>query len=361
MVLERGRTTGPQEDVMPAASLAWLWRLGAGALVAATVGSALAQTPSWVDPTLLDAARKEGALVIYSSVNEEEGLPIWKAFEQETGIKVDYIRGSDGQMIGRILIENRGGKPAWDIVMVTSVPRLPPPLLAEYEPPQARHLFPAARDPGRRWYGFAANYDVPAYNTRLVRPQELPQSYEDFARKTEWAGRTVINESDTEWVIAFIDHYGESKARELLRSLAATLKPAIVGSHLQVARTLGAGEYMVALNNYVNLTINVKLNGGPTDFWAIDPIGVFYQQVGIDAQAPHPNAARLASNFILSTEGQKLLTRRGRIPTRLDVETNPPGVLQTLHAKKIMPSSYNPEKERKANAMFKELIVGRTQ
>jgi iron(III) transport system substrate-binding protein len=331
------------------------------AAVLVAVPSPAAKAQSWVDPALLEAARKEGTLVIYTSVNEEEGLPIWKQFEQDTGIKVEYIRGSDSQMIGRILIENRGGRPAWDVVAVTSVQRLPAALLAEYEPPQAAHLFPSARDPARRWYGFAANYDVPAYNTRLVQPQDLPQSYEDFARKTQWAGRTVINESDTEWVVAFLDHYGESKARELLRSLAATLKPAIVGSHLQVARTVGAGEYMVALNNYVNLTINVKLNGGPADFWALDPIGVFYQQIGIDTQAPHPNAARLAANFILSPEGQKLLTRRGRIPTRPDVETNPPGVLQALHAKKVMPSTYSPEKERKADSLFKEIIVGRAR
>jgi len=153
----------------------------AAALVA--VPSPAAKAQSWVDPGLLEAARKEGSLVIYTSVNEEEGLPIWKLFEQDTGIKVEYIRGSDSQMIGRILIENRGGRPAWDVVAVTSVQRLPSALLAEYEPPQAANLFPSARDPGRRWYGFAANYDVPAYNTRLVKPQDLPQSYEDFARK----------------------------------------------------------------------------------------------------------------------------------------------------------------------------------
>ena len=104
---------------------------------------------------------------------------------------------------------------------------------------------------------------------------------------------------------------------------------------------------MVALNNYVNLTINMKLNGGPTDFWAIDPIGVFYQQVGIDAQAPHPSTARLAANLILSKEGQTLLTRRGRIPTRPDVETNPPGVLPVLHARKVMASVYDPTRRRR--------------
>src|SRR5262249_33258863 len=132
--------------------------LGAAVALAASTPS-LAADPSWLDRKLLGAARQEGTLGIYSSVNEEEGLPIWKAFEQETGIKVEYVRGSDSQMIGRILIENRGGKPAWDLVMVTSVPRLPPALLAAYEPPQAQHLFPSARDRGNRWYGFAANYD----------------------------------------------------------------------------------------------------------------------------------------------------------------------------------------------------------
>src|SRR5262249_57569877 len=117
-------------------------------------------------------------------------------FGQETGMKVESVRGSDSQMIGRILIENRGGKPAWDLVMVTSVPRLPGALLAAYEPPQAALLFASARDAGRRWYGFAANYDVPAYNTRLVKATDLPPSYEEFARKTEWPGPPPLTHSD---------------------------------------------------------------------------------------------------------------------------------------------------------------------
>ena len=339
---------------------ACLCALAASAILGFTPVRA-ADTPSWVDPKLLEAAKKEGTLVIYTSLNEEEGLPIWKAFEQETGLKVEYIRGSDGQMISRILIENRGGRPSWDIVMVTSVQRLPAQLLAQVDPPQAQHLFASARDPARRWYGFAANYDVPAYNSKFVKPSDLPQSYEEFAKKSEWAGHAVINESDSEWVIALQDHYGEDKGRDIIRNLAATLKPAIVSGHLAVARAVGAGEYWVALNNYVNLTLNVKLAGSPTDFWAIDPVGVFYQQVGINTQAPHPNTARLATDFILSKEGQLLLTVRGRIPTRPDVETNPPGVLQAIHSKKVIPSLFNPEKEKKAENLFKELMIRQTR
>jgi iron(III) transport system substrate-binding protein len=327
------------------------------ALIAATPSRAA--DPAWADPRVFDAAKKEGSLVVYSSINEEEALPIWKKFEDQTGIKVDYVRGSDAQLIGRMMIESRAGRGSWDVVLITAAHKLPPALLAQFDPPEAQALFPAARDPGRRWYGFSANYNVPAYNTKAVSAADLPKSYEELAKRSDWAGRVVVNEYDSEWVKALLDHYGEAKGRDLLRALGTTLKPAIVNGHLAVARAVGAGEYVAALTNYVNLTLNVKLAGAPTDFWAIDPIGVFYMQVSASAQAPHPNAARLAANFILSQEGQGLLTGRGRIPSRPDVETNPPGVLTTLHARKVIPIVLDPDQEKRTDALFKELIVGR--
>ncbi len=337
----------------------------AGLLAAAVLSTAMpaipapAADPSWADASLLDAARKEGALVVYSSINEQEGLPIWKKFEEATGVKIDYVRGSDAQLIARMMVEARAGRGAWDLVLITAAHKLPPAMLAQIDPPEAAHLFPAARDAGRRWYGFSANYNVPAYNTNLVKAADLPQSYEALARRADLAGRVVVNQYDSEWVAALLAHYGESKGRELLREIGATLKPAIVDGHLAVARAVGAGEYAIALTNYVNLTINVKLSGAPTDFWTLDPIGVFYMQVSAAAQAPHPSAARLGANFILSPEGQSLLTRRGRIPARPDVETNPPGVLKALHEKTVMPIVLGAEQEKKADALFKELIAGR--
>src|SRR4051812_46271327 len=342
------------------------WRLartclGAIALVAVTCSQARAADPAWLDTKLLDAAKKEGSLVIYSSVNEEEALPIWRKFEQETGIKVDYVRGSDAQLIARMMIESRASRGAWDLVLITAAHKLPQQMLAQIDPPEAQHLFSAARDPNHRWYGFSANYNVPAYNTNALKPSELPQSYEELAKRSDWAGRVVVNEYDSEWVTALLEHYGDSRGRDLLRALGTTLKPAIVNGHLAVARAVGSGEYLIALTNYVNLTLNVKLAGAPTDYWAIDPVGVFYMQMSASAQAPHPNAARLGANFILSQEGQSLLAVRGRIPSRPDVETNPPGVLKALLTKKVKPIALDAEQEKKADGLFKELIGGRTR
>ena len=141
---------------------------------------AAAQTPPWVDPTLLDAAKKEGTLVVYSSTNEQEGLPLFKLFEQATGIKVQYVRGSNSVLTSRMSIEFRAGQHAYDIVHMTTINKLPQQMLAQYEPPEAKNISSAARDKDRRWYGVFANYNSPSYNTKMVKPEQLPKTYEEF-------------------------------------------------------------------------------------------------------------------------------------------------------------------------------------
>src|SRR5262245_40122097 len=66
---------------------------------------ASAQSPRpWLDPALLAAAKAEGTLTVYSSTNEQEGLPLFKIFEEATGIKVQYVRGSDSVLTSRMTI-----------------------------------------------------------------------------------------------------------------------------------------------------------------------------------------------------------------------------------------------------------------
>jgi len=310
----------------------------------------------WLDPSLLPAARAEGALVVYSSINEQEGLPLWKMFEETTGVKVAYVRASDTVLMSRVAIEFRADQRSWDIILTTTVNKLPPQLLAAVDPPEAPQIAPAARDPGRRWYGVYANYNAPAYNTRLVQRAELPRTYDEFLQHKEWAGRVAIDATDNEWLRAIYEHYGEERGQKLVKDLVATLNPVVTDGHLALARAVGAGEYAIALNNYVNLTMNVKLAGGHTDFWALDPVALFFGQVGVSAKAPHPNAARLAANFALSREGQSFLAKFGRLPTRADVAANPPGVIEALTARKVVSVLLNPDEEKKWQRAFDGLF-----
>src|SRR5262245_10335757 len=172
-------------------------------------GARAQSAPSWLDPALLPAAKAEGSLVVYSSTNEQEGLPLFKLFTDATGIKVDYVRASDAVLMSRMAIEFRADQRSYDIVQTATINKMPVQMLAAYVPPEAANISAEARDPNQRWHGLFANYNTPAYNTTKVKPSELPRSYEEFAQRKEWAGKVAIDGTDNEWLKAMLQHYGE--------------------------------------------------------------------------------------------------------------------------------------------------------
>jgi iron(III) transport system substrate-binding protein len=331
------------------------------AITVAAAGPARAQdrSRSWIIAEQIPAARAEGSLTIYSSMNEQEGLPLWKRFEDAVGVKVNYVRASDSIILSRIAIENRARQRSWDLAVTTTVNRLPNDALLQFDPPEARGLIAEARDVNRRWYGIYANYNTPAYNTNLVKKSELPNSYEEFLERKQWAGKIALDDTDDEWLSAIMRHYGDERGKELLKQIATVLKPVMVDGHLALARSVGAGEYWLALNNYASLTVNVQLAGAPIDFWALDPVALFFGSVGISAQAPHPRAALMAANFVLSREAQQFLTKSGRMPTRQDVLVNPPYVQEVLKGRQIIATIFAGEEQKKWQGLFKEIFKSR--
>lgn len=335
--------------------------IGAAGLAAGLPLPALAQgAVSWLDAGLLAKAKSEsGKLVVYSSVNEQEGLALWRLFEQAAGIKVEYVRGSDTQLLARMAIEARAQQRSWDIVMSTAASRAPADFMQPLANRSMAEFYDGILGANGRSIGYAANVNMPAYNTRMVKPEELPKSYEELAQRKDWAGRTAIDVGDIQWLSGMVRHFGEERARKLLGEIVTNLKPVIADGHLALARAVGSGEYAVAINNYVNLTNNVRINGNPTDYWPMEPVVVFYGQLGVSARAPNPSTAQLAINFILSREGQAQLVTQGRVPVRRDVATNPPDLFQRIGDRKLVPVSLDGADEKKWTQMFAEIFKGR--
>jgi iron(III) transport system substrate-binding protein len=314
----------------------------------------------WLEPKLFEAAKAEGGeMTIYSSTNEGEGLPLWKIFTDVTGIKVNYVRGADAMLMSRMTLEFRANQKSWDIAQTATVNKMAPQELLQFDPPEANNIAPDARDPQRRWYGVYANYNSPNYNTEHVKASDLPQTYEDFVKHKEWAGHVSIDATDNEWLKAMFDHYGEEKATKLIKDIVAALQPVVTDGHLAAARSVGSGEYWVGLNQYVNLTLNVKLAHGSIDYFALDPVALFFGTVGVSAKAPHPNTALLAANFMLSRECETFLAKFGRIPTRADVESNPPGIVAVMNKHKVITALLTPQEESKWQKLFNQLFKGR--
>lgn len=327
------------------------------AIVAFSSSGAGAQgVPAWLVPDLLAAAKAEGGVTVYSSMNEQEGLPLWKIFEERTGIPVSYVRASDVQLLSRIAIEGRARQRSWDITVSTASLKIPVENTASVDLPEAAKIIAEARGPASRWHGVYAHYNAPAFNTNLVRREDLPGTFEEFATKTQWKGSVAIDSADSTWLSGVMSHYGEEKGRKIVGDLVRNLSPVLIDGHLQLARAVSSGEYLVTLTNYISLTLNLKLSGAPTDYFATDVTPLFFGAVAVSREAPHPNAARLAANFLLGLDAQEFSKRAGRLPVRPDVTPNPPDAITKLAGTKVVAVSSSAEEERKWQRVFQEIF-----
>lgn len=329
--------------------------LAVGAVSLAPQG-AFAADPSWMDKALLAKAKKEGQLTVYGSMNEKEALPLWAIFDKVTGLKTTYVRASDVKLMARITVERRAGTHSWDLLQTTAVNKLPKKWVAQIEPALAKEIPAIAKDPNKRWYGVYANYNGPAYNTKHVKKSDLPKTYEDFLKHPEWKGRIAIDGRDNEWLKAIYEYYGPEKGEKLMRDIQKKLDVKLVRGHGGLARSTGAGEHLISLNNYINLTVRTKLKGNPIDWWVMDPVAVFYGQIGMNANAPHKNAALLGANYLLSKEAQTQLAKTGRIPTREDVKPTPPDIFEVMAKRKVISTVLDPKEERVWQKKFSEVF-----
>jgi iron(III) transport system substrate-binding protein len=270
----------------------------------------------------LDQARREGEVVWYTAMNVPDAEAVKKPFvERYPWLSLTVLRAPGEKVRTRILTEARANRHAWDVVSfnlldVDALNR--EALLAAYSSPETRSGYPAgAVDPDGRWAAIYVRQYVIGYNTRLVN--QAPQSWNELLAP-QWAGKLALDESDVEWYAAMLDYWGRDKAVAFMRALARQRPQQRRGHHL-LTRLLVAGDFPLALV-HANEVEKEKQDGAPVE-WVrtLDPVITSPSQVAIAAKAPHPAAARLFVDFLLSKEGQRAIASRGRVPARTDLGT----------------------------------------
>jgi iron(III) transport system substrate-binding protein len=295
-------------------------------LLAATVLPAATQPPDNTalynyrgpdrEQRLAEKAKAEGTLTLYTSMATTESGPLGQAFEKKYGVKVQIWRALSENVVQRALTEARAGRRALDVVE-TNAPEVEAlsreGVTAEFFSPHLAELPPWALPPHRRWASDRANLWVTGYNTGKVRREELPPSLEGFA-DPKWKGRISLEATDNDWMYGVIEFMGEARGLEFFRRLAA-LKPDMRKGHILVAQLVAAGELPVCLTIYSGNADSLKAKGGPIDWQVVEPLVGRPQAIALAKAAPHPHAALLFADFVLSPEGQKLLADMGRVPS----------------------------------------------
>ena len=283
---------------------------------------------------LVAAAKKEGALTLYTTIAEKDLPVIVKPFEDRYGVKVTVWRAGTDKVLQRSVTETKAGKHDFDAVHF-GAPEMEAlwreKVLRPVESPSHKDLQPGSVPPHKAWAATILSVWVQAYNTNAVKKSELPKTYRDLL-DPRWKGKLGIEVKNDDW-FATIVHLmgGEKQGIEFFEKLVATNGISPRQGHTLLNNMVVSGEVPMALTVYNYMPEQAKKKGAPIDWIALEPAVARANAVGVAAKAPHPNAALLFYEYLLGVDGQKALASIDYVPTNTRVDSPLKGVkiLQT--------------------------------
>jgi ABC-type Fe3+ transport system substrate-binding protein len=288
------------------------------------------------DPKLLEAARKEGQLLWYTTLIVDQIVrPLIRAFHaQVPGVEVKFVRIDSGLQVTRLLTEAKIGRVQADVwaVIDGAAPLTENNAAAAFDIASAAGLPPTLVDPKRRWIATNLATRSLAYNTTLVPAATAPRSYQDLL-DPRWKGAFVWNPNSMTGAWGFIAtvlrHMGEEAGMAYLRKLAGqNITPLPIATRAVLDRVI-AGEYAIGLE-MVNAHAAISIaQGAPIRWVPLEAVTTTLQVAGVTTGAPHPNAGRLFLDFMTSRAGQEIFRDANYIPMHPDVPAKDP----TLKAK----------------------------
>jgi iron(III) transport system substrate-binding protein len=302
------------------------WTVGLGSFI---VGIFLLSGISWSQTSpsqkVIEAAKKEGEVVWYTTMTLDQSKQVADQFQKKYPfIKPNLFRTGGGPLLNKIMTEARGGLHAWDIVVGRGEMVLPLKerrLLAAYRSPETTMIDKDLADPKGFWTAYYVNSYVLGWNTKLVKKEDVPKTYEALLNP-KWKGGEISVDTEAYGMLqGLIRVWGKEKAVSYFKRLAAQ-NPVPKRGNTERVQLAVAGEYplIIAYNQTIQ---RMASRGAPIDWLALEPAVVQVNPVMLAAKAPHPNAGRLLIDFLLSKEGAEMLRGFQRIPVRTDVEPDP--------------------------------------
>lgn len=272
---------------------------------------------------LIDGAKREGELTIYTSAQTTDLGPVVEAFEKKYGVKASLWRAGSEAVLNRAVQEARAGRHTVDVVE-TNGPELESmsreQILQAIKSPYHADLIPPAIRPHGEWVGTRLNVFVQAYNTKLVKKEELPKTWEELTHP-KWKGRLGIEAEDSDWLAGIFGEIGEERGKQVFRQIVETNGISNRKGHTLLTQLVASGEVPLSLTVYNYKAEQLRREGAPIDWFTIGKAIARPNGVGVARRAPHPHAAVLFYDFELSPEGQQIIADREFVPTSTKIDT----------------------------------------
>jgi len=278
----------------------------------ARVASA-APPASAVTPQLIEAAKKEGKVVWYTSVDLPLAEKVAKAFEATyPGIAVRVERTGAERVFQRIGQEYASNIHAVDVVNSSDAAHFivwkRDGLLEPYVPEDVAKFYPAEhKDPDGNFASFRVWVCIIAYNTNLVKAAEAPKSFADLL-DPKWKGKMVKAHPSYSGTIMTATYqmqrdlgwsYYEKLAQQNVMQVQSSADP---------PKRLALGERAIMADGNEYNIFQLKESNGPVEpVYATEGSPLIVGPTGMFKAAPSPNAARLFCNFSFSPQAQQLI------------------------------------------------------
>ena len=303
---------------------------------------------------LLENARREGGPTLYSSATTADMAVVLPAFEAKYGLKVKFWRGDSEGILQRAVTETRGGHNEFDVIETSGATMealYREELLQPVVSPVFADISPKGRYPHGAWIASRFQVQSNAYNTAAIRPEEAPKSWADLAAP-RWKGKIGVETENAIWLSALAEYMGEEKAIALFRTIGAngvTLRK----GHTLLANLVASGETPIGLGLYRYREEQLRGEGAPIAPLDFEPLVVHPIGVGLSRTAPHPAAALLFIDFLL-TDAQKIFLGRETRPTNIRVAPEPANAVYIDHAIAL-------DQSTKWKKIFRDVFVSRAR
>ena len=302
----------------------------AGVAVALALG---ANVSCAADAALIAAAKREGSVVWYTSLIIDQLVrPAVDAFEKEYGVKVQYVRSDQTEIVLRLVNEAKAGGVKADVFDgIGNVPALKREgLVLKWLPDIAKDMPPQYSDAEGYWIATNFFAMTPGFNTDLVPRGTEPRTMRDLL-DPKWKGKMAWSSNPTAtsapgFIGVALTEMGETEGMNYLRQLSQQKISSAKVSARQILDQVIAGEYSIALQIFNNHPGISAAKGAPVDWIPMAPGLSVLQVTGVTKDGPHPNAGKLLVDFLLSDKGQTIFREADYLPVSSHVAPKDPSL-----------------------------------
>jgi iron(III) transport system substrate-binding protein len=285
----------------------------AGRIDAATIAEVTAKVSSLKSQDkenfLVQGSQKEGELVYYGTILVNEFTELGKAFKARYPfLNLKHYYAPREGILNRSLTEARAGSHAVDAIQVDSsygYQLINENLVHPYAVATRDRFYDGTYDPSGSWHSMYYLTTALIYNTTLVKPESVPQTY-DALLDPAWKGKLLFDPEAGYILAAMEQAWGREKALDYLTRLRKQDLSFRRGGAL-TTQVVSSGEYPIgiAINGETSAAIRDK--GAPLGFKVLSPKIVKPEGLFLARNSPHPHAALLFADWVLSEDGQSIL------------------------------------------------------